>query len=441
MRLLALLLASACLSAAESQHVFLVAIDGLANFHLSNPDLVLPNLRALIGAGALARSSEAVFPTVTHPNHSMITGVTPRLHGVTGNDIPDHKSGLMIPGNSLPRTKIILAPTIFDAAKKKGLRTAAFDWPEVVDDAAIDYNLVMRVKPGERNQKLDRNAFFAELKADGVPVDWVEIYRTRGELAGVADAILVEAAAHTIRKHKPNLLAIHIDLPDHEQHAYGFTHPIALASLTKADAMLGQMVRAAREAGIAERTTFVVVSDHGFASVYDEINIRPFFEKAGIENKVRFFEGGWAPFLGLEPDFDRAKDGPKLEEAFAALRRLPNIVRIYSSEEFPSLGLAKFTPDGRTRGEYLIAADVATYLVWAADDSTERRKRQRPAHGHGYLATHPQMKAMLLLSGAGVKKDFRLGDVRQIDVAPTIAALLGLEFGSVEGRALTEALR
>ena len=51
------------------------------------------------------------------------------------------------------------------------------------------------------------------------------------------------------------------------------------------------------------------------------------------------------------------------------------------------------------------------------------------------------MRAILILSGAGVKKGVTLGVVQNLDVAPTVARLLGLEMTNVTGRVLTDALR
>jgi hypothetical protein len=57
-------------------------------------------------------------------------------------------------------------------------------------------------------------------------------------------------------------------------------------------------------------------------------------------------------------------------------------------------------------------------------------------HGHGYLPGHPSMHPLLVLSGAGIAAGRSLGHVRNVDVAPTIAALLGLSLHDVDGRIL-----
>jgi hypothetical protein len=58
---------------------------------------------------------------------------------------------------------------------------------------------------------------------------------------------------------------------------------------------------------------------------------------------------------------------------------------------------------------------------------------------HGYDPRRPEMRASFLMRGPRVKRGQALGLVRLLDVAPTIARVLGLDLGKVEGRALGEA--
>lgn len=275
----------------QTRHVILFSIDGGAAFHLDDPTLRLPNIQSLMQSGVRASSSETVFPSVTHPSHTtLITGVLPIKHGVLANELPTRDSARMIPGNSLLRSEIILTKTIFDTAKAKGLTTAAFQWPETVEDPSIDFNLVGRVGPQGRG--IVQNQFYEELKKDGVPVDQYAVWRKDGALGAMMDGLTTQAVIHTIRKHKPNLIAVHLVDTDHEQHSHGSSHYLSKAALTNVDHQIGQIIKANKDAGIFEQTTFIVGADHGFTSVYDEINLRPMFAEAGIADKVRFYEGG-----------------------------------------------------------------------------------------------------------------------------------------------------
>ena len=44
------------------------------------------------------------------------------------------------------------------------------------------------------------------------------------------------------------------------------------------------------------------------------------------------------------------------------------------------------------------------------------------------------MNAVFVASGAGIKRGVKLGSIRNLDVAPTIAKLLGLEMKNIEGK-------
>jgi hypothetical protein len=170
--------------------------------------------------------------------------------------------------------------------------------------------------------------------------------------------------------------------------------------------------------GEVQDTGFIVGADHGFTSVYWEINIRPTVAESGLT----------------------ASDQPKLDRFVERLQKNPHIMKIYKSADFPSLGLQRFEDSTRVRGQYLVVADPDTYLVEAPDDSTELRLRRHPAHGHGTCPAHPKMYPMLVLEGPGLKKGARIGHVHNVDVAPTICKLLHLAPLDFDGRVLTEAL-
>jgi hypothetical protein len=57
---------------------------------------------------------------------------------------------------------------------------------------------------------------------------------------------------------------------------------------------------------------------------------------------------------------------------------------------------------------------------------------------HGYVNTDPKMQAIFLAWGVGVPKGVQLGNITNLDVAPTIAAMLGLEMKHVQGHAIQQ---
>lgn len=430
--------------AGADRHVVLVSIDGLAAFHLENPALYLPNIRALIASGTRASSSQTVFPSLTHPSHTtLVTGVTPREHGVVANRVLDRRTGRRLHISNLPRHESVRVPTLFDAVRAKGLGTAAFFWPETKDDPAIDDNIT---EVFDANDRADASAvapaLLAELRAAGVPIDSYYAFYDDPFGQGAADIALTKAAAYVLKQRKPAFAAVHLLVTDKVQHDVGPTHYLASAALTTADHCVGLLRKAVDEAGIGDRTTFVIAADHGFVTVPNEMNVAPLLKEPLLEGRLRWHLDGWYVFCELLPAFDPARHGGALERVLERVAATPGIARIIRPDEFDALGYPEYADNHFVPGHYIIAADVDTHLLLAPGQSdTKSRPRARPYHGHGYLPDHPSMYAALVLSGAGIAQGRTLAHVRNVDVAPTIAALLRVELPGTKGRVLREGLR
>ena len=178
-------LALAAGAGAQPEHVVLVSIDGLATYQLDDRELVLPNIRKLIETGVWAKSSETVYPSLTHPSHTtLVTGVMPRVHGVVGNRVVNRETGERFHFTNKPHTESVRVPTIFNAEKQKGLITAAFYWPENYQDPSIDYNIPEVFDGDTADPKAADPAFLEELRKASIPID----FTTRGTWIGIAKA-------------------------------------------------------------------------------------------------------------------------------------------------------------------------------------------------------------------------------------------------------------
>ena len=430
-------------SAQTSRHVILVTIDGFANFHLKNAALDLPVIRSLAAAGVEADSGETVFPSVTHPSHTtLVTGVTPRRHGVIGNRLTNRVTGERFHVTNLDRTAIVKVPTLFDAARRANLSTASFFWPETKNDPSIDFN-VPEVFNAESKADITAvpAAVLKELRDAGVPID--DYFRYYGDpfLMGTSDHALAKAAAHVIGARKPNLLAIHFLLTDEVQHELGAGHYRSLAALSAADHAVGILVDAAKAAGISGNTTFVITADHGFATIDKQVNVAPVFDGLVKSGAVKLHPQAWSLYVERTPTFDVARDGAALEAAYAKALAMPGIARLVRGPDFHALGLPTYEESPFIPGQDFLIGDVDTFLVAGpADGATSVQPLVPARHEHGYLPSHPKMFTSIVLSGRGIRKGARMGHVRSLDIAPTIGALLGFQMAEVEGRVLTEAL-
>ena len=111
-------------------------------------------------------------------------------------------------------------------------------------------------------------------------------------------------------------------------------------------------------------------------------------------------------------------------------------------EDYAKWGYPKVTPNGR----------MADLVLAAAPDYALRRQRRRRSEyrrrpagaspgAHGYLNTDSDMDAILVAWGAGIKRGARTAAKPNVDVAATIAKLLGVEFPGIQGKPLTEFLK
>jgi predicted AlkP superfamily pyrophosphatase or phosphodiesterase len=55
---------------------------------------------------------------------------------------------------------------------------------------------------------------------------------------------------------------------------------------------------------------------------------------------------------------------------------------------------------------------------------------------HGYVPTHPEMRASFILSGKGLGKSGSLGEIDMRDIAPTLAKVMGVALPRADGKPL-----
>src|SRR6201992_347468 len=124
----ALLIAS---STAQAAPVLLVSVDGLRPgdvLEAGARGIKIPTLKKLAADGVYASGVRNALPTVTYPNHTtLITGVWPARHGIVSNTTfdPLRKNA----EGWFWYNRAIQVPTLWDAVRAKGGRSASLGWP------------------------------------------------------------------------------------------------------------------------------------------------------------------------------------------------------------------------------------------------------------------------------------------------------------------------
>ena len=423
----------------NSDHVVVISLDGFPAFAMDDPYLPVPTLRRLAAAGASARTMRPVDPTVTWANHtSMVTGVTPAQHGVIYNGLLIRQPG--VPPVVEPwrdRDEMVHSRTLYDAAREKGLTTAQVDWVAILNAPTITWEFPERPDPkGVIAQEAVKAGILSQ--AD------LENFGTKNILW--RDEIWTQAAAHIIRQHKPNLLLFHLLNLDSTHHRYGPRTPAGMTAMALLDAHVATILKAIADAGLTARTTVFVVSDHGFKTVKRQIRPNAIFAKEGLLKAERgkvaaaqvysVPEGGSAIVYVTVPD----ESGSLLARARQLLSGVEGIDSIVEPADFGKYGLPAPTATGQMGALMLTAKDGYAFT----GDASEPAVADAPAGSlgsHGYVASDPDLQALFIASGKGIKPGVRLDTVSNLNLAPTIARLLNLQMPDAKEKPLSAILK
>jgi predicted AlkP superfamily pyrophosphatase or phosphodiesterase len=205
------------------ERVLIISIDGL------RPDRLLlcntPVMHRMIKEGAFTMWAQTTAVSITLPSHtSMLTGVTPRKHGIEWNeDLP-----LLHP--IYPKV-----PTVFELARKWNYTTALISGKPKFHTLA---------KPGTVNYM------------------WIPEDKDLEE-----DEPVAEAAERIILEHKPDLTFVHFPADDKKGHKYGWGSAEQTVAIERADVCVGRVLAALDKAGVREHTLIILTADHGGAGL------------------------------------------------------------------------------------------------------------------------------------------------------------------------------
>jgi predicted AlkP superfamily phosphohydrolase/phosphomutase len=225
-----------------------------------------------------------------------------------------------------------------------------------------------------------------------------------------------------------------------------------------ADECLGDMLPAL----LLGRDAIFVVSDHGMAPVHSQVHVNTILEQAGL---LQYGEGGDFPvdtansramavasggavnvYINLEgreqPGIVRHDDYESVQDEIVQVLQSavdadaePFFHRALRREELSTLHL-----DSPNSGDVFAQAALGYALTdWRGNPELVE---PAPYYGQqGYDSTWPEMRAILIAAGYGIRPGVRLPAVHLLDVVPTAASLLRVKpVGAAEGRVLAEML-
>jgi len=389
-----------------AEHVVLIALDGFDARYLE--DAPMPNLRSLAKRGSLTTST-GVMTSITNPSWSSIaTGAWPETHLNTAYWFDGET------GTARSQQRDLAVPTIAEAIRDQGGTVMSSQW-FILQNYGVAY--------GDPDGLYTQPGGTCDLRADdAIAVLNGEPVNSGGQLT-VANGI-------------PDLIAVYCDTLDVLGHADGSDAAGMPAALAEVDEQIGRIVQATKDAGIYGRTAFVVTGDHGMSTFTQGMQPSLLAAIQGLGYDAEILTAGRAPQPGTDVVIvvggvgslhligDAAGDATAAARIEKAVAALPNVSALYDKTEQRAMHMSP------KYGELVIEPAEG----WSLGAT--------PADAAGVHGTSRHLEVALVPSGAGVRPGKGPIDPRHIDLAPTIAALLGYDAPSgADGRILIEAIR
>ncbi|MCR8546935.1 alkaline phosphatase family protein [Salipiger sp. P9] len=426
-----------------------VVFDGL------RPDLIddaMPNLRAFADESLRFTNARSVFPSLTRVcTTSLATGSWPERHGIVGNafHMPE-----VVPGRPLDTSdfthlarmrevlgEIVTTDSLGQALARAGKRMATVHAGSpgsaflVNHDAARNGHWTFSVHGADKTQTPE--AVERAIAACG-PLPGGEIPKV--DAVAYAGRVMRELA---IAQDRADVAWLWLPEPDTSFHYREIGSEASREARRAADLVFGEIVHQIRSGPESERTAIVALSDHGQISTVEEIDLGADLTAAGLSASSRpGAETKFAMTDGAAGEL-RALDGDPglLRAAVSFLREHPKVAAVFARDalcdELPGALPQSLVRHGHARQPdlfYVMRSDEAP----DAYGITGRRAYTGgvPLGGgmHGGLNRH-EMATTMIWQVPGGRTGHETAPAALVDVAPTLAALMGLAL-SADGRAL-----
>lgn len=418
----------------SQQKLILVSMDAMIREDLDYLK-TKPSFGWLLDHCAQVERVRSIYPTLTYPCHAtMVTGCWPAKHGVVNNTY--FRPGEVDP-DWLWYHDVYQIPDLLDAAKAKGLTTAAIGWPAMGNHPSADW-IVGEIAHTRAKTASEYQADY--LRTGTTPALWEQagapniFWRT--ERGNDVSRFNASACCAIIRAHQPDLTILHVGEPDAARHKHGVYGAAVRDKLDVCEEILTWLLEAIRDAGIENCTNLIVTADHGQMDAVqlaqpNILLVEGGFAELNADGSLKSWRA-WSHMVGMSATvYVKAPgDEPVVYDLLKA-HEGQGYSKVYTREEAAAEGFAGefafvLETDGRTEfgngwlGEYL-------------------RPIVGPRGDHGF---HPDKgpRPTLLAAGPAFQTGAWLKHADLIDGAPTWAKVLGLDLPNADGRALEELL-
>ncbi len=377
-----------------AQHVVLIGFDGFDPSYLSR--VATPNLDSLAARGVHGKTQGVMLPITTPSFTTLATGTWPATNG-TLTYYYDRATNTF--HTSSPPSRV---PTIAQAVLDGGGTVGSAQYFAFRGNGAYYGDPdALYTQPGGACSNMFDDAI-AMLRQE--PVD------SNGTSVTVPQI--------------PTLLGVYCPQLDHIGHAEGADSPDIATALAQLDTQVGRLLDTLDDLGIADSTTVIVTGDHGMSTYTQRytLGLNDALSAAGYHTQMLLVDGQSVdpdanvlivPAAGRDTSIylvgDLAGNADALADVARVSRGVPGVARIFDRAQQAQMHMnPKF-------GDLI--------LEGATGWSSGVLPVDHPMGDHG---STKELNAAFFMAGAGVTHHSDPVQVCHVNIAPTIASLLGL---------------
>ena len=414
----------------SENRVILISIDGLTPADYLSPSSPALNLRALAQKGAHAEAVLPAYPSVTFPNHaSLATGVRPAKHGILSNTIFNPEKGPT--QDWYFDSRALQVPTLWEGATRQGLTTALIAWP-VSLNAKVNWLVPEVFSPDGIDH--DKNWQHTLKNTDPALMNELILHSSVKHIKNNADydQWMTEAALHILETHQPSLTLLHYRSLDAAQHEHGRVAPEVKEALRFVDTQIGRLIAA----NDLEHTAILVVGDHGFVDVTQELRLNALFRAKGWLTARGKTISAWKVIAHSNGGQATVYLHGSMMKNLEFRTKVENLLKKNAGGRYRIIDRAELN-EKEALPEAFCALDSLNGYGFSQSSEGKFITQLKGTKGeHGALADNPLLWTGFLAAGAGISSGVNLGKISILDIAPTAAKLLNAALPTAEGNAL-----
>uniref|UniRef100_A0A8C9QZ08 SMB domain-containing protein n=1 Tax=Scleropages formosus TaxID=113540 RepID=A0A8C9QZ08_SCLFO len=230
------MVAPKCPPSFSRQPLLLVSLDGFQAEYLTTWSKIIPVIDKLKNCGTYAPYMQAVFPSMTFPNHyTIVTGLYAESHGLIDNNMydPVFDASFSLSNSEKSNPRWYLGQPIWHTAMNEGLKSGTYFWPG--SDVKINGHFPDIYKDYDGKVPFEERVF-------GV-LQWLRMPEDT--------------------RYQPDFYTLYLEEPDKSGHSFGPVSGGVIEAIQGVDRIIGQLMNGLKQMDLHQCVNIIIVADHG----------------------------------------------------------------------------------------------------------------------------------------------------------------------------------